>query len=64
MKKWIPTDKWVASAATGLGAVVATWVNTGAFDKEERSMLATLIPALIAAYFVSNKDRLKGVVTE
>ena len=57
-RRWLPTDKWVASLATGAAAVVSSWIATGAFDQEERAQLAVPVPSLVAAYFVSNKDRL------
>ena len=55
-RRWVPTDKWIATFFTGLGAIVSSWVGTKGFDDAELSMVAALIPALIAAYFVSNKQ--------
>lgn len=63
-RRWIPTDKWIASATTGVAAIVSSWVATGGFDDIERGMVATLIPALVSAYFITNKDRLVTRVKE
>lgn len=60
-KTWRPTNKWIASAITGVASVVASWLATGAFDDVERGMTATLVAALVAAYFRSNQDTPGGV---
>jgi len=57
-KRWVPTDKFIAAASTGLAAILSSWIATEGFDKDERLMLAALIPSLVSAYWVSNKDRL------
>jgi hypothetical protein len=60
LKRWLPTDKWIAAASTGVAAIVSSWIATEGFDKDERMMLAALIPSLVGSYWVSNKDRLTG----
>jgi hypothetical protein len=63
-RRWIPTDKWIGSAVISAGAILGSWVGSGAFDDVERGMAASAIPALIGAYFLSNKDRLVPTAKE
>lgn len=63
-RRWIPTDKWISSLAISAGAILGSWVGSGAFDDVERGMAASAIPALIGAYFITNKDRLARTVQE
>ena len=60
-RRWIPTDKWIASAAAGMASIASSWIATNGFDDVEQGMVATLIPALVAAYFITNKDRSEPV---
>jgi hypothetical protein len=54
-QKWQPTDKWYATFFTGAAAVIGSWVETG-WDTAERSMVAALIPALVAAYWITDRN--------
>lgn len=60
---WKPTRKWIGTAVTGAASIVATWIVSGAFDGTEKGMLATLVTALAAGYFVSNDATPGGVPT-
>jgi hypothetical protein len=54
-KKYQPSDKWYAAFFVGAGGVIASWVESGAYDDAERSATAALIPALIAAYWITDR---------
>lgn len=60
-KSWKPTKKLIASTVTGLASIAASWIVTGAFDDVERGMTATLVVAVVTAYFKSNDDVPAGV---
>jgi hypothetical protein len=53
---WMPTPKWWTHLASGLGAIAASWIVTGAFDDVERGMAATLIVTCTASWLKSNED--------
>lgn len=52
---WKPTRKVISAAVTGVASILASWIATGAFDDVERGMSATLITAVVSAYFVTNQ---------
>ena len=60
-KKYLPTRKWWAALVTGLAAIAANWIESGAFDDVERGMGAALIVALAGGYFKSNAETPGGV---
>lgn len=51
---WVPTKKWLASLVVGAAGIVASVIESGAFDDAERGMLGSLVLGLVAAYFKSN----------
>ena len=61
-KSWRPTRKWLAAFATFIGAyLVSAIVTEGFWDAEEKAIVATSLPTLIAAYFTANVDTPGGV---
>lgn len=59
-KSWFPTKKWWAALATGAASIVAVWIQSGAFDDTEKGMVATLVVALVGAYFKGNDPTPSG----
>jgi hypothetical protein len=51
---WKPTRKWWAQVTGGLASIAASWILSGAFDDVERGMVATLITASVASYWLPN----------
>lgn len=58
---WRPTRKWIANLATGVAAIVGSWIVTGAFDDVERGLAAALLAQLATTYFVPNSPTPGGV---
>jgi hypothetical protein len=62
-QSWLPTKKWYGALAGGVASIVAVWIQSGSFDGTEKGMAATLIVALVAAYFKENDPTPGGVPT-
>jgi hypothetical protein len=60
-KSYIPTKKWFAALAGGLASIIAVWIQSGSFDGTEKGMAATLLVALVGAYFKENDATPGGV---
>lgn len=58
---WLPTRKWIANVVTGLGTVVGAWITTGAFDAEEKGILAALVLMATSTYFFPNQPTPGGI---
>lgn len=58
---WKPTKKFYYALCSGLATILGSVLVTGSFDDVERGMSATLLTALVAAYFKKNDPTPGGV---